>query len=83
MDVQCLIVDDEIELAEMTREYFEMFGVSCACCASAQECLDFLKGHTAGLILLDINLVEESGFSLCKNKGDVGYSDFICQCAGQ
>lgn len=66
MDVQCLIVDDEIELAEMTREYFEMFGVSCACCASAQECLDFLKGHTAGLILLDINLVEESGFSLCK-----------------
>lgn len=66
MNVQCLIVDDEIELAEMTREYFEMFGVSCACCASAQECLDFLKGHTAGLILLDINLVEESGFSLCK-----------------
>lgn len=66
MDVQCLIVDDEIELAEMTREYFEMFGVSCACCASAQECLDFLNGHTAGLILLDINLVEESGFSLCK-----------------
>lgn len=66
MDVQCLIVDDEVELAEMTREYFEMFGVSCACCASAQECLDFLQGHTAGLILLDINLVEESGFSLCK-----------------
>ncbi len=66
MDVQCLIVDDEVELAQMTQEYFEMFGVSCACCASGRECLAFLEKNKAKLILLDINLVEESGFSLCK-----------------
>lgn len=66
MDVQCLIVDDETELAQMTCEYFEMFGVSCKYVASAQECLDFFETNTAGLILLDINLVEGSGFSLCK-----------------
>lgn len=66
MDVQCLIVDDEVELAQMTCEYFEMFGVSCKYVESAQECLAFLGENTAGLILLDINLVNESGFSLCK-----------------
>lgn len=66
MDVQCLIVDDEVELAQMTCEYFEMFGVSCKYVESAQECLAFLAENTAGLILLDINLVNESGFSLCK-----------------
>lgn len=66
MDVQCLIVDDEVELAQMTCEYFEMFGVSCKYVESAQECLDFLAENTAELILLDINLVQESGFSLCK-----------------
>ncbi len=66
MDVQCLIVDDEVELAQMTCEYFEMFGVSCKYVESAQECLAFLDENTAGLILLDINLVNESGFSLCK-----------------
>ena len=66
MDVQCLIVDDEVELAQMTCEYFEMFGVSCKYVESAQECLAFLAENTVGLILLDINLVNESGFSLCK-----------------
>ena len=66
MDVQCLIVDDEVELAQMTCEYFEMFGVSCKYVESAQECLTFLAENTVGLILLDINLVNESGFSLCK-----------------
>lgn len=66
MDVQCLIVDDEVELAQMTCEYFEMFGVSCRYVESAQECLAFLTENTVGLILLDINLVSESGFSLCK-----------------
>lgn len=66
MDVQCLIVDDETELAQMTCEYFEMFGVSCRYVESAQECLAFLHENTVKLILLDINLVEESGFALCK-----------------
>lgn len=66
MDVQCLIVDDEVELAQMTCEYFEMFGVSCKYVESARECLAFLAENTVGLILLDINLVNESGFSLCK-----------------
>lgn len=66
MHVQCLIVDDEVELAQMTCEYFEMFGVSCKYVETAWECLAFLDENTAGLILLDINLVNESGFSLCK-----------------
>ncbi|MCM1539238.1 MAG: response regulator transcription factor [bacterium] len=66
MDVQCLIVDDEAELAQMTCEYFEMFGVSCRYVKSAQECLAFLHENKVKLILLDINLVEESGFALCK-----------------
>lgn len=62
----CLIVDDETELAYMTREYFETFGVSCACVETAAQCQDFLQGHTVDILLLDINLSEESGFALCK-----------------
>ncbi len=62
----CLIIDDEIDLSKMTKEYFEMFDVSCACVDSAEECLDFLKENTADVFLLDINLGNESGFSLCK-----------------
>lgn len=66
MHYNCLIVDDEIELSNMTCEYFQMFDVSCACVESAKECQAFLKENTIDILLLDINLQEESGFVLCK-----------------
>lgn len=66
MKVTCLIVDDEIELAKATCEYFEMFGVSASYVTNQAECLEFLARHEVALILLDINLKEDSGFVLCK-----------------
>lgn len=66
MHYNCLIVDDEVELSKMTCEYFQMFGVSCAFVESAKECETFLKENTIDILLLDINLQEESGFMLCK-----------------
>ena len=62
----CLIVDDETELAEATKEYFELFGVTCDTVADGQSCLDRIEKGQYDLILLDINLSEESGFKLCK-----------------
>ena len=66
MHYNCLIVDDEIELAKATCEYFQMFDTSCEWVATATECEAFLKEHTIDVLLLDINLQEESGFTLCK-----------------
>ena len=62
----CLIVDDETELADMTREYFELFGVTCDTVADGETCLKNLEDTDYDLMLLDINLQEESGFKLCK-----------------
>ncbi len=62
----CLIVDDETELAQMTCEYFQMFGVSCAYVKASEEALHFLRENPVDILLLDINLEEESGFNLCK-----------------
>ena len=62
----CLIVDDEIELADMTKEYFELFGVTCDTAADGENCLKKLEDTEYDLMLLDINLQEESGFKLCK-----------------
>ena len=66
MNYNCLIIDDEVELSNMTKEYFEMFEVSCAVATDAESCLSFLKDNTADIFLLDINLGNESGFTLCK-----------------
>lgn len=66
MHYQCLIVDDEVELAKATCEYFQMFDVTCSWVSTAAECEAFLKEHTIDVLLLDINLEQESGFTLCK-----------------
>lgn len=66
MKYHCLIVDDEKVLADSTAEYFNLFGVTTAAVYGAEECLRFLGGNTAELILLDINLGDGSGFGLCK-----------------
>ena len=66
MHYNCLIVDDEEELARMTAEYFRMFDVSTEYVASREACYAFLKEHTADLILLDINLGDGTGFEVCK-----------------
>ena len=67
MHYNCLIVDDEIELAKMTAEYFRMFDVSTCYVDSATSCYSFFdEGNTTDLVLLDINLGDGSGFEVCK-----------------
>ena len=66
MHYNCLIVDDEKELARMTAEYFEMFEVKTCYVTSADECYEFLGSNSTDLILLDINLGDGSGFDVCK-----------------
>lgn len=66
MHYNCLIVDDETELAKMTAEYFNMFEVKTAYVESSKGCFEFLKENTVDLILLDINLGDGSGFDVCK-----------------
>ena len=66
MHYKCLIVDDEVELAKMTAEYFNMFDIKTEYVDSAQSCFDFLKENSVDLILLDINLGDGSGFEVCK-----------------
>lgn len=66
MHYNCLIVDDEKELADATCEYFEMFDVKCHTVYSAGDCLDFLDTNSVDVLLLDINLGDGSGFNVCK-----------------
>ena len=66
MHYNCLIVDDETELAKMTAEYFKMFEVTTEYVDSSEACFEFFKENTADLVLLDINLGDRSGFDVCK-----------------
>ena len=66
MKVDCLIIDDEKELADNTCEYFNMFDVKTAVVYSSAEARTFLRNNEVRMILLDINLADGNGFELCK-----------------
>ena len=66
MRYDCLIIDDEKELANNTCEYFNMFDVKTAAVYSSAEANVFLASNEPSLVLLDINLSDGSGFELCK-----------------
>ena len=66
MIYQCLIVDDDLTIAENTAEYFNIFDISTAFVTSYDEAISFLEDNEVSLVLLDINLGDRSGFELCK-----------------
>jgi two-component system response regulator RegX3 len=71
MRYDCLIVDDEAALSQSTSEFFNMFDVKTAWVDSAVSCLDFLGKNAVDVILLDINLGGDSGFTLCKRLREI------------
>ena len=66
MHYSVLIIDDEKELSEYTAKYFNMSGVLAQYALDSASALDFFKDNTCSLILLDINLGDDSGFELCQ-----------------
>lgn len=66
MRYNVLIIDDEIELGNATKEYFEAFGISTAFCESIDSAFKWLEKNAADLLLLDINLKDGNGFEMCK-----------------
>lgn len=59
-----VIVEDEPELASLVALHLEKAGMHTQICNRAQHALKFLKKNFANLLLLDINLPDQSGFSL-------------------
>jgi DNA-binding response OmpR family regulator len=68
-----VIVEDEAELAALIALHLEKAGMHTQVCNRAVHALKFLKKNFANLVLLDINLPDQSGFSLVEDlkKADV------------
>jgi DNA-binding response OmpR family regulator len=61
-----LIVEDDIELAEGIKMAFEDEGLHFTLCKTLQEARTILSEKQFDLIILDINLPDGSGLTLCK-----------------
>lgn len=66
MVYDCLMIEDEAPLAENTCKYLNLSGVNAAAVSGVEEYHEFIKGNTARMILLDINLGDGCGYNLCR-----------------
>ena len=59
-----VIVEDEPELATLIAQHLERAGMHTQVCSRGAHAVKFLKKNFANLLLLDITLPDQSGFSL-------------------
>ncbi len=62
-----LIVDDEIELCDMLKEYLTKQGYRTLCAHHARQALQLLGDETVAMVILDINMPGESGLDLLRS----------------
>ena len=61
-----LIIEDEINIAELERDYLEVNGFESDIATTGEEGLMLANANTYSLILLDLMLPGVDGFELCK-----------------
>lgn len=61
-----LIVDDDEDLSFIISEMLQNYGYRVTCAKDGQHAFSLLADKTFHLILLDINLPDETGFELCR-----------------
>lgn len=69
MAQKIMIIDDEIEILNMLKRYFSLEGYEVMTADGGQAALKQLS-HQPDIILLDINMPDLDGLSLCKNIRD-------------
>ncbi len=65
MKYHILVVEDELKLAELIRDYLLNDRYQCSLIADGDEVLPWLKNNQPDLILLDLMLPGTDGLSLC------------------
>ncbi len=61
-----LLVEDDLSLMEVTRDFLEDNGLGVTVCNSGSAALDLIKKNSYRLIVLDINLPDILGFDVCR-----------------
>ncbi len=61
-----LIVDDDPEICELVAQFLEPYGFRVSTAANGQAMRQILAKETVDLVILDLMLPQEDGFSLCR-----------------
>lgn len=72
--IDILLVEDEMELAILMRDFLENHGYVVKWVSTGEEAVDYVTNHRVKLVLLDIMLPGIDGFSVCssiREKGNI------------
>ena len=61
-----LLVDDDADILSLLTNFFRKHGHSASVAANGTEMFAALKAHAIDLVILDVMLQNEDGFSLCR-----------------
>ena len=62
-----LIVDDDVQIRQLLRDYLSEFGMSAVAVADGKTMMDTLANGSFDLVILDLMLPGEDGISLCRS----------------
>ncbi len=65
--MRALLIDDDLKLAKLLSEYLSRFGIELTAAQSSADGLKLLRGsHEPDILILDVMLPDQDGFSLCR-----------------
>jgi PleD family two-component response regulator len=62
-----LVVEDQIDTAEMLTSYFEAQGYEVTAVGWGEDALAFIENNTPDLVMLDIHLPDIDGYEVCRH----------------
>jgi PAS domain S-box-containing protein len=65
-DIQVLVVDDEIDARDLVKKLLEMAGATVSTAASASEAMECILAGRPDVLVCDIGMPEEDGYSLIR-----------------
>ena len=82
MATKILVVDDDPNICDLLRLYFENEGYEVKTANDGSEGVNFFKMYEPDLVLLDVMLPKLDGFSVCKKirEGSIGQREKCHRC---
>ncbi len=77
MSTKILVIDDDANICEMLRLYFENEGYEVKCALDGVEGVNYFKIYEPDLVLLDIMLPQKDGYQVCREIREVSSKPVI------
>ena len=76
MSKRILIVEDELPIAELEKDYLELSGFEVVICSDGTEGMKMATTEKFDMVILDLMLPGTDGFEICKKIRETSDSDY-------